>query len=58
MATTIPVSTGKMKKMGNNAQLAPPALSRTPLVMKEAYLLSDGGNKFTAPERYKSIFIE
>ena len=32
----------------NIAQLSPPA-SQKPLVMKDAYILSDGANKFTAP---------
>jgi hypothetical protein len=49
MATTIPVSTGKMKKKDNIAQLSPP-VSQKPLVMRESYqLFSDRGNKFTAP---------
>jgi hypothetical protein len=30
------------------AQLSPPALHK-PVVMKEAYVFSDGANKFTAP---------
>jgi hypothetical protein len=40
-------STPKMTK-DNIAQLSPPALQK-PLVMKDAYVSSDGANKFTAP---------
>jgi hypothetical protein len=32
----------------NVAQISPPALHKA-LVMKEAYIFSDGANKFTAP---------
>jgi hypothetical protein len=40
------------------AQLSPPALQK-PLVMKEAYVFSDGANEFTAPlDMNQSTFIE
>jgi hypothetical protein len=56
MATTIAVSTGKMKKKDYIAQLSPPA-SQAPLVMKKAYLFS-ARCRFTAPEQYKSTIFE